>query len=77
MSEQVKHDGKLDTYTWGENPHAECAIDTHGLVFEITYLGGRTVWHGYLEAAQALSLLDYLIQEKPTLERLAKEQGQS
>lgn len=68
-----KHDGELG----GRNPYQVCCV-----IGKKTQAGGVRIGHAevtsteiWLSPAQALSLRDWLIQESPTLERLAKEQS--
>jgi len=63
----AKHGGNLDDHEIADT-HAEVWLAQEGVRIEVYSEGGSV----YLNARQALSLLAYLEQEKPTLEQLAK-----
>ncbi len=73
MSEEYKHDRKLDTRKPHAMGHAECEMNQHG-VYVTTVTGHQTVLRTYLDPQQALSLLAWLFERKDELEALAKEQ---
>lgn len=70
-----QHDGKLEgsnTYTV-EHIFGLYMPDVASIKIGHDEVSNDEVW---LSPRQALSLLDWLLQEKPTLERLAKEQAE-
>lgn len=73
-----KHDGKLDDngdymVEYGADSAGRTTVDLDENIF--SWLKDSSD-RARLTPAQALSLRDWLIQESPELERLAKEQGQ-
>jgi len=75
MSEQYKHDGKLDNRNPCAMGHAECKMNEYGVYVE-AISGHNTMLRTYLDPQQALSLLAFLFERKDELETLAKEQAE-
>lgn len=72
---EQRHDGNLDADQqsyW----HANVSYYPYRAEPRIDISGGYEFEGTLLDPKQALSLRDWLIQESPTLERMAKEQGE-